>query len=94
MPTAPALPPEALSSRSAQARPFSQALGSFPLETAEVARALNDDGARAAAARRSSLARALVRLFYRLEDRVRRNDGDDGFGDSQIAFGGSLRRDA
>ena len=47
-----------------------------------------------AAARRSSLARALVRWFYRLEDRVRRNDGDDGFGDSQIAFGGSLRRDA
>ena len=47
-----------------------------------------------AAARRSSLARALVRLFYRLEDRVRRNDGDDGFGDSQIAFGGSLRPNA
>jgi hypothetical protein len=47
-----------------------------------------------AAARRSSLACVLVRLLYRLENRVRRDAGDDGFGDSQIAFGGPLRPDA
>jgi hypothetical protein len=48
-----------------------------------------------AAARRSSLARLLLRFLYRIrhrvEDRLRRDDGEDDSGSTQIAVGGSFR---